>query len=119
MTREQTYTEQLQTLGIWDPAFAPEVHTLACMERDLQRAQKSARELAKLEADGKPLPKNPPDYFSMIASLRRDILAHRDALGLTPKALTRLRGKAADAPAEADGISARLDALAAKVSAYE
>ena len=118
MTREQTYTEQLKALGIWDPAFAPEVHTLACMERDLQRVQKAARELDKLTADGK-APKKTPDYFALISGLRRDILAHRNALGLTPAGLARLRGKAADTGTDSDGISSRLDALAEKISAYE
>ena len=118
MTREQTYTEQLKALGVWEQAFAPEVHTLACMERDLQRAQKAEREMNKLTEQGK-APKKVPDYYAMISGLRRDILAHRNALGLTPAGLARLRGKSSDTGTEADGIASRLDALAAKVSDYE
>ena len=33
MTREQTYKQQMQELGIYDPAFDPAIHTLAVMER--------------------------------------------------------------------------------------
>ena len=54
MTREQIYKEQLQALGIYDPAFDPEIKTLAQLEDK--------------------------------------ILAHREALGLTPKSLRKLKG---------------------------
>ena len=38
-----------------------------------------------------------------ITAMRRDILAHRDALGLTPKGFNRLRRKAAQGEAEGNG----------------
>lgn len=82
MTREQTYAEQLKSLGIYDPAFEPEIHTLAIMERDLQKALKVWK-----KSDGEMVGKT----WDAICSLRRDILQHRDALGLTPKAYKRIR----------------------------
>lgn len=82
MTREQVYAEQLKSLGIYDPAFEPEIHTLAIMERDLQKALKAWK-----KSDGAMVGKT----WDAISALRRDILQHRDALGLTPKAYKRIR----------------------------
>lgn len=91
MTREQKYTEQLRAMGVWQEAFAPEVHMLAMMEREHQRLQKTWK------AAGSPL----DETYNVIERQRRDILAHRDALGLTPKGLHRLRPKGLDSePAE-------------------
>ena len=92
MTREQKYAEQLQALGIYDPCFEPAIHTLAIMERDHQRTLKLWRE-------GGSDPTS--ELYAVIERQRRDILAHRDALGLTPRGLRRLRG--AFLPADKDG----------------
>lgn len=110
MTREQTYAAQLKALGIYDPAFEPEIHTLAIMERDLQRALKAWK-----ADDGEMVGKT----WDAICSLRRDILAHRDALGLTPKALQRLRSKQAAAAGEQDDISDAFERLLNRVESYE
>lgn len=86
MTAEDKYKAQLEELGIWRDAFAPEVHTLCMMERELRRAQKAMKD--KTEDEN-------ADRYKVVLQLRRDILAHRDALGLTPKALRRLIGESA------------------------
>ena len=83
MTREQKYAQQLQALGIYDPAFEPEIHTLAIMERDHQRTLKAFR------AAGSDVTS---ELYAVIERQRRDLLTHRDSLGLTPKGLRRLRG---------------------------
>lgn len=94
MTREQKYTQQLKELGIWQEAFAPEVHTLAIMERELQRMLKAWKAagspITDETAQGAPTSNK---MLDAIVTLRRDILSHRDALGLTPKGLNRLRPK--------------------------
>jgi len=94
MTREQKYTQQLKELGIWQEAFAPEVHTLAIMERELQRMLKAWKAagspIMDETATGSPTSSK---MLDAIAAMRRDILSHRDALGLTPKGLNRLRPK--------------------------
>lgn len=115
MTREQIYTEQLKALGVYQPAFDPEIKTLAEMERDLQRLKKAWR--ATAEEGEKPSPLDP--HFQLINSMRREILAHRDALGLTPKALRRLSGADAAGPDEKTMIVSRLDAIADKVASYD
>ena len=83
MTREQKYIEQLQDLGIYNPAFDPEIHTLAIMERDHQRTLKQWKSQGS-DVTG--------EIYAVIERQRRDILAHRDSLGLTPRGLRRLRG---------------------------
>lgn len=83
LTREQKYREQLRDMGVWQEAFAPEVHMLAMMEREHQRLLKTWK------AAGSP----PDETYQVIERQRRDILSHRDALGLTPKGLHRLRPK--------------------------
>lgn len=87
MRAEDKYREQLQELGIWREAFAPEVHTLCMMERELRRAQKSMKDGDEDEN---------ADRYKVVLQLRRDILSHRDALGLTPKSLKRLMGDVAE-----------------------
>ena len=86
MRAEDKYKAQLQALGIWQDAFKEEVKTLCQMERELRRQKKF------LSAEPKDKPMGGKTYESVM-QLRRDILAHRDALGLTPKSFKRLRGE--------------------------
>lgn len=88
MTKEQIYTKQLKAIGIYDPAFDPEIKTLARLERELTRAQK---EWSATAEDGK-APSFTEDIYPIIQKLRAEILAHREALGLTPKSLRKLKG---------------------------
>ena len=88
MTKEDVYKSQLQQLGIYNPAFDPEIKTLAQLERRLTRVQKAWSATAK---DGEaPSFLNP--HYAVIVQLEDKILAHREALGLTPKALRKLKG---------------------------
>ena len=86
MTREEKYAKQMMELGIYHPVFDPAIHTLAIMERENQRAVKA---LKAAEANGEE--KAAAVLRGEVAQQRRDILTHRDALGLTPKGLRRLR----------------------------
>ena len=116
MTREQIYKEQLQELGIYNPAFDPEIKTLAQLERRLTRVQKAWSETAP--PGGKPSFLN--DHYPIIVQLEDKILAHREALGLTPKSLRRLIGAAgSDTPQQQDMITAKLDQIAARVAGYD
>lgn len=105
-TREQTYTEQMQALGIYQPIFDPEIEMLCTLERDLQRLTKRWKEAGcptvSYDAKGAATTDKTLDA---ITTLRREILAHRDALGLTPKGLNRLKAKALTADAQ-DGPDA-------------
>ena len=125
-TREQTYKAQLQALGIYDPAFDPLIKELAQKERQRKRAQDewSAKAKKKAEAAGEDPKKAKPDFadelWDVITDLDKMILAYRESMGLTPKSLRRLKGAASADPAQsaAAGISARLDAIAERVSRY-
>lgn len=103
MTREQKYIEQMMRLGIYDEIFEPEVHNLCIMERDLQRLTKrwKADGYQTVEKNGRG-PAATDRTFDAIMTLRRQVLAMKDALGLTPKALVRLKGRPAPAEDETD-----------------
>ena len=116
MPREQTYREQLQELGIYEKAFEPEISTLAQLERELTRAKKAWS--ATVPKGAKPSMLDP--HYDLICSLRREILTHREALGLTPKALRRLRGQTgSDGPSQKDLMNTLLSGIAERVGAYD
>lgn len=97
MAKEQTYKQQLQDLGVYDPAFDGAIHVLCIQERELSRAMKAWK--ATAAKDEAPSITDP--LYAEISKLRRDILARQDALGLTPKGLQRLRKNAAPSTSEA------------------
>ena len=96
-SKEATYRQQLQDLGVYDVAFDPAIHLLCIQERELSRAMKAWK--ATVGKDESPLITDP--LYQEISKLRRDILARQDALGLTPKGLQRLRKNAAPPTADA------------------
>lgn len=113
--REDIYREQLKALGIYEEAFEPEIATLARLERRKTRAEKAWS--ATVPKGEKPSFLDP--HYSVVMELERVILSHREALGLTPKALRKLRGVNAAGPSEPEQITQRLDLIAQRVSAYE
>lgn len=106
MAKEAEYKALLMELGIYSPAFDAEIHTLCILEREHSRTMKAWK--ATAEKGQAPLATDP--LYDVISKQRRDILAHRDALGLTPKALQRLRRQmqpaAESAPAPTSGNTA-------------
>lgn len=115
MKREDKYIEQLKALGIWDEAFRPEVIDLAQLEREKQMAKKAWS--ATVPKGCKPSFADP--LYQVLVGLRREILAHREALGLTPKSLRRLRGAAASESEDAQELlSQKLDEIARRTAAY-
>lgn len=97
MSKEASYRQQLESLGVYDSAFDPAIHVLCVQERELSRAMKAWK--ATAEGDKAPLITDP--LYAEISKLRRDILARQDALGLTPKGLQRLRKNVAPSSADA------------------
>lgn len=116
MSRETEYQAQLTALGVYDPAFDPAIKELAQLERELRRVRGAWK---KTVPDGcHPSVLDP--HYPVIVQLQRDIMAYRDALGLTPKALRRLIRNSPDGtPAAGATIAQKLDAIFAQVSAYE
>ena len=115
-TKEQIYREQMQALGIYEEIFEPEIKTLARVEREYTRAEKAWS--ATAAPGGKPSFLDP--HYAIIKRLRAEILQHREALGLTPKALRKLTGAAGvEAPEQKDLITAKLDRIAERVAGYD
>lgn len=112
-TREQIYRQQLKALGFYDPAFEPLITDLAQMDRRWTRAKKDWA--ATAPPGGKPSFLDPT--YTALTQIERDRRALREDLGLTPKALRKLRG-APDAPVQQDLIATRLQAIADRVGAY-
>lgn len=113
MTKEQKYREQMKALGIYEEIFEPEITELAQLEREKTRVQKAWSATAE---EGEK-PSFLDDHYAVLVNLRKEILAHREALGLTPKSLRRLRGTAEPTVRE-DLISAKLSAIADRVGSY-
>ena len=91
-SKEAKYRRQLESLGVYDEAFDPAIHTLCIQERELSRAMKAWKATAPSKDEA---PSITDPLYLEISKLRRDILARQDALGLTPKGLQRLRKNAA------------------------
>lgn len=115
MKKEDQYRQQLVEMGIWQEAFAPAVHQLAIMERELSRTMKAWKATAK---DGQS-PSVLDKLYPVIVKQRADILAHRESLGLTPKGLKRLRRGAVSESDTGSDLGTKLDALMAQVSGYD
>ena len=118
MKREDVYIGQLEALGVWNEAFRPMVNDLAKAERRRTRAEKEWS--ATVPKGGKPSFTHP--LYQAIVQLDRTVMEYREALGLTPKALRRVRGIDAQAVASGDapdGIAKRLDAILARAEEYE
>lgn len=98
MAKEDLYKQQLQDLGVYDPAFDPAIHVLCIQERELSRAMKAWKATAPGKKES---PSITDPLYAEISKLRRDILARQDALGLTPKGLQRLRKNMAPASSDA------------------
>ena len=112
--REDVYREQLKELGIYEPAFEPEISALARMERRKTRAEKAWS--ATAPKGQKPSFLDP--LYQVVVQLEREILTHRETLGLTPKALRKLRGAPPAGPSEPEQITAKLDLIAQRVAGY-
>lgn len=88
MTMEDKIRGALEAMGVYNPAFDDEIHEYCILYREHKRTLKAWKATA-------PDPKSPPsptdELYPVIERQRRDLLAHRDALGLTPKALKRLQ----------------------------
>ena len=109
MTREQTIKAKMQEAGTYDRIFDEEIHVLAGMERDLKRALSRWKAPAARGGDGGDFS---AALWPVVQQLRKDVLAHYDSLGLTPKGMRRLKSAAVpDAAAQQGGSSQTSDLL--------
>ena len=118
MGREAEYKKQLEEMGIYEPAFDPAIHDLCILERQASRTRKEWKEAET--AAGKKTPSVTHPLYSEITKLEDIIAARRDALGLTPRGLRRLKKTAAEDPErQKNEITRRLDAILARCKAYD
>lgn len=117
VTKEQIYREQMKALGVYHEIHEPEIKTLAKIERQITRAEKAWSATAS-PAGSAPSFLDP--HFAIIQKLRSEALQHREALGITVKALAKLTGGAAGSETDQkDLITAKLDRIAQRVAEYD
>jgi hypothetical protein len=117
MSRETDYADQLKTLGVYEPAFDPAIHDLCVTEREYGRAMKDWREAAKTQGAQA---KASDELYAVVAKLRLSIQNQREALGLTPRGLQKLRGKPkGEGGVAGEAMSRKLDAIWERLQAYE
>ena len=97
-SKEAKYRQALEALGIYHPAMDPVIHDLAVLERECARTRKAWK--ATVPEGVAPSPLEP--HYALIRQQQRDILAMRNALGLTPMGLRRIRGAGVDSPKPAE-----------------
>lgn len=98
MGREAMIRADMEAVGIYNPIFDATIRQLAKTERELSRAEKDWRAnggqmVAELvnKTGGKYTAKDP--HYAVVDQLRKDILALRNQLGLTPASLKKAQAK--------------------------
>ena len=88
----------MEAVGLYSPMFDPTIRQLAKSERELSRAEKTwkaagGQMVAELvnKTGGKYTAKDP--HYAVVDQLRKDILALRSQLGLTPSSFARAKKK--------------------------
>lgn len=105
MGREAMIRADMEAVGTYSPIFDKAIKALAKQERELAKAEKVWRESGgKMVAElvnktGATYTAKDPHY-AVVDQLRKDILAQRAQLGLTPKSLKAMKAKRADTETE-------------------
>lgn len=100
--KEDVYVQQLKSMGIWEEAFSGAVHDLAVLERERSRTRKDW----KAAKDDEDAAEYAAALYDVLLRQQKEIDALRESLGLTPKALRRIRGEFDAAPAKDETRSA-------------
>lgn len=101
MGREAMIKADMEAVGTYSPIFDKAIKSLAKQERELAKAEKVWRDNGgKMVAElvnktGATYTAKDPHY-AVVDQLRKDILAQRAQLGLTPKSLKAMKAKLAD-----------------------
>ena len=88
MKLEDKYKAQMVALGTWNVAYEPMVHELCVLEREIRRTRAAWKKTAP---PGSP-PSSLDPHYGMIRQMVREATNMRDALGLTPRGLRRIKG---------------------------
>lgn len=101
MGREAMIKADMEAVGTYSPIFDKAIKSLAKQERELAKAEKTWRDNGgKMVAElvnktGATYTAKDPHY-AVVDQLRKDILAQRAQLGLTPKSLKAMKAKIVD-----------------------
>lgn len=101
MGREAMIKADMEAVGTYSPIFDKAIKSLAKQERELAKAEKAWRDNGgKMVAElinktGATYTAKDPHY-AVVDQLRKDILAQRAQLGLTPKSLKAMKAKLSD-----------------------
>ena len=113
MGREAMIRADMEAVGTYNEIFEPTIKQLAKAERELAKAEKNWRAnggqmVAELvnKTGGKYTAKDP--HYAVVDQMRKDILALRNQLGLTPNSLKRVQAKQ---EAISSGKKSRLEEL--------
>ena len=87
-SKEEKYKAMMESLGTWNVAYAPLVHELCILEREISRARAAWKKTAPPGAAPSPL----DPHYAMIRQMVRESTALRDSLGLSPRGLRRIKG---------------------------
>ena len=96
MTKEEKYTKQLRSQGLYDPVLAPAVHELCILERELPRLRKEWSATAKPGQK----PSFDCDLYDKIIRLNGEIRAARSSLLRSAKLLKSARTRETDDQAD-------------------
>lgn len=98
MGREAMIRADMEAVGTYNQIFEPTIRQLAKAERELAKAEKTWRSnggkmVAELtnKTGGTYTAKDP--HYAVVDQMRKDILALRNQLGLTPNSLKRVQAK--------------------------
>lgn len=98
MGREAMIRADMEAVGTYNQIFEPTIRQLAKAERELSKAEKTWRSnggkmVAELtnKTGGTYTAKDP--HYAVVDQMRKDILALRNQLGLTPNSLKRVQAK--------------------------
>lgn len=113
MGREAMIRADMEAVGTYNEIFEPTIRQLAKAERELSKAEKTWRAngglmVAELvnKTGAKYTAKDP--HYAVVDQMRKDIMALRNQLGLTPSSLKRVQAKLAE---QASGRKSRLEEL--------
>lgn len=101
MGRKEKIIEDMERLGVYEPAYLPAIDDLVTRERERSAIRKAWK--ATAEPDERPSFEHP--LYAEIKIANRDISKLRYDLGLVPAGLQRLRKNAAPSSADAAPIA--------------
>lgn len=98
MTTKKSVIESMQKLGVYKPEFGATIERYVALKREYDAIYKKYKSSGyDFEVETKMGVKKSPTVITL-ETLRKDLLALEESLGLTPKGLTRMQDKALEKP---------------------